>query len=187
MRDELFFMSRASHSDFEIAPSLRSLRLSPMLNSDVTHKKTQNENSSMIYFENTFFPSDDDYNGEDDDDEEDDQPEPISYESKLNLMKFQQFLQEEEKNLHQHDPPTLIAQQNQSIVTNGKPTHHNHDNGDSEMSVSEEVPNLQSNFLQVITSALSAKNSDLRDGLLSKDPHVMMALMAALAGNPYFK
>ena len=45
-------------------------------------------------------------------DDESCQPQAISYQSKLNLQRFQDFLQEEEKLSAHMDPPSLVSQLN---------------------------------------------------------------------------
>ncbi|KAK3782521.1 hypothetical protein RRG08_061751 [Elysia crispata] len=47
-----------------------------------------------------------------DSEEENGQPQPISYHSKLNLQRFQDYLQEEEKLSAHMDPPSLVSQLN---------------------------------------------------------------------------
>ena len=104
-----------------------------------------------------------------------DNPEPISYQPKINLQRFQEFLQEEEKKSIEQDPPSLVSQFNNRQGCRPSANENNH----STRKGSALNPELLASLL--------AQNS--KDGAPAlQDKQILNLLFSALSSElPYYQ
>ncbi|XP_005106693.1 spindle and centriole-associated protein 1 [Aplysia californica] len=127
----------------------------------------------------------------DEDDEEIDQPEPISYQPKMNLQRFQEYLQEEEKRSVQQDPPSLVSGlangrdaghrgDNQSHNSNNNNNNNNNPSASSSANARHAARDPTLN-MKLLTTIL--RQTGQGDSPLAHDPHMMNILLAAMSAN----
>ncbi|RUS85613.1 hypothetical protein EGW08_006625 [Elysia chlorotica] len=115
-----------------------------------------------------------------------DQPQPISYQSKLNLQRFQDYLQEEEKLSAHMDPPSLVSQLNKKEERKREKNAHRAPETSVEMNGASAVPASSSvvadkergQMMQLLASLLSQGQPEEAN---SNDSQMLNALMNAAA------